>query len=90
MPAEERAKVESAANSLKDSLKGDDGDAIRKNVENLMTCSQSIGKIMYEQAAQQAAASSAEPDATPAQDESAKDEKKDEDVIDAEFEVKEK
>ncbi len=94
VPAEERSKVESAVSNLKDVMKGDEAGAIQKAVENVMTASQALGKIIYEEAAKQAAPAGAEapagaPDgeAPPAEAEAEK--KKDEDVIDAEFEVKE-
>lgn len=91
--AEERSNVESALNQLKESVKGDDADAIRKNIENVVTSSQEIGKIMYEEAAKQAGAAGgaqtaegAPPPPPPGEEGEAK---KDDDVIDAEFEVKE-
>ncbi len=76
-------------------MKGDEAGAIQKAVENVMTASQAHGKIIYEEAAKQAAPAGAEapagaPDGEappPPGDEAEK--KKDEDVIDAEFEVKE-
>jgi len=86
IPAEERGKVEASINNLRETLKGDDTDAIKKAHDKLMTDAQTIGKIIYEEVAkQQQAAGAAEPvseenvDASP--------EGKD-DVIDAEFEVK--
>jgi molecular chaperone DnaK len=94
VPADERGKIEAAANSLKEAVKGDDPDTLRKNVENLMAASQTIGKIMYEQAAtaqgpQAGATASTAGAAEQAADTGAPEEKKD-DVIDAEFEVKDK
>jgi molecular chaperone DnaK len=96
----ERGKVESAIAQLKQAVKGDDINAIKKSIENVMTSSQEIGKIMYEEAAKRAGtAQGASPGAgaegatagagakSSASEEAAK--KKDEDVIDAEFEVKE-
>ena len=99
--ADERGKVESALNQLKEAVKGDDLDAIKKSIENVMTASQEIGKIMYEEAAKAQAAASGTavpggeegpegapaPEGTPEAEGDAK--KKDDDVIDAEFEVKE-
>ena len=89
IPAEERAKVESAINNLKEAIKGEDLDAIKKAMENVSTASQTLGKIMYEQAAQQQAAGAGAPGESEAA--SAKEDKKkgDDDVIDAEYEVKE-
>ena len=69
-----------------------DPDAIKKSVEARMTASQTIGKIMYEEAAKKAGAApgpeGAAPDAADATAEAPADEKKDDDVIDAEYEVK--
>jgi molecular chaperone DnaK len=94
VPADERGKVEAGVNSLKEALKGDDADAIRKNLEALMAASQTIGKIMYEQAAAQysdsGGAGSADAAAATASAEQPAEAKKDDDVIDAEFEVKDK
>ncbi len=86
VPAEERSKVESAINNLREVLKQDSAEAIQKAMENLGSASQTLGKIMYEQATKQHAAS-----AGAAQGEPQAGEKKkgDDDVIDAEFEVKE-
>jgi len=93
IPADERSKVEAAVNQLKEAVKGDDKDAIQKSMENLMTASQEIGKIMYAEAAKQAgqAADGSEGvgDATPETAAGETETKpKDEDVIDAEFEEK--
>ena len=86
VPADERSKVESALNNLKEAAKGEDAGAIRAAMENVATASQTIGKMMYEQAAQQ------QPQAAGGGGEAAEEEPKkkgDDDVIDAEFEVKE-
>jgi molecular chaperone DnaK len=84
IPADERGKVESAISRLREVAKGDDADAIKKATETLMEASQTIGKIMYEQVAKQQAAAGGAAGAAPA-DAGAK---KDDDVIDAEYEVK--
>ncbi len=105
VPAEERSKVESAISNLKETLKGDDAAAINKAMENVATASQALGKIIYEEAAKSQAAAggagptagAAGPGAGPADNDQshAREEatvgetKKDENVIDAEFEVKE-
>ena len=92
IPAEERAKVEAALNDLREALKLDDAEAIKRNMENVATGSQAIGKIMYEEAAKaQAAAGGPGPGPGPApdaQDAPPSSDKKDDDVIDAEYEVK--
>jgi len=103
VPAEERSKVESAITNLKEVMKGDDAAAINKALENVSEASQALGKIIYEQSAQQAAAASGVPGASgpdaagppttdpnrASQKADSGEKKKDEDVIDAEFEVKE-
>ncbi|MBN1341574.1 MAG: molecular chaperone DnaK [Phycisphaerae bacterium] len=93
--SEERGNVESALNRLKEAVKTDDTDAIKKSIENVIAASQEIGKIMYEEAAKAQAAAQGVPGpegaAPPPHAESADsgEKKKDDDVIDAEFEVKE-
>ncbi len=94
VPAEERSKVESAISNLKEVAKTDDAGAIKKAIENVMTASQALGKIIYEEAAKEAAAqqpAGAEAPGGDGKGEPAKAAagKKDDDVIDAEFEVKE-
>ncbi|HUX31884.1 MAG TPA: molecular chaperone DnaK [Thiobacillus sp.] len=87
VPTDERSKVESAANQLKEAIKGDDKEAITKSLEQLATASQTIGKIMYEQAAQ-AQAQAQDTHGPQAEEDGATAKEKDEDVIDAEFEEK--
>ncbi len=93
--AEVRGNIENAMNNLKEAAKGDDGDAIKKSMENLGEVSQELGKILYEEAAKQQAAAggAAEGAAQPGPDagEPAEGEvrrKGGDDVIDAEFEAK--
>ncbi len=89
VPADERAKAESALSNLKDVMKSDDAGAIRKAIDNVMTASQTLGKIIYEQAAKQAGPAAAAGGSGGGGDRAAAAGKKDDDVIDAEFEVKE-
>jgi len=88
---ETRGKIESAVNNLKESVKGEDADAIRKAIENLGTASQELGKVLYEEAAKKQAASTA-PGGTgqqaPPPPEGEVKRKGGGDVIDAEFEAK--
>jgi molecular chaperone DnaK len=90
IPADERAKIEASINNLRSVLKGDDAEAIKKANEKLMKDAQAIGKIIYEKTAQQQAAAapreSVSPGAGPRPSGEAKPK---DDVIDAEFEVKE-
>jgi molecular chaperone DnaK len=90
--AETRGKIESAVNNLKEAAKGEDADAIRKAIENLGTASQELGKVLYEEAAKKQAASAAEPqaDQTSPPPEGEVKRKGPDDVIDAEFEAKDK
>ena len=84
-----RGKIESAANNLKEAVKGEDADAINKAIENLGTVSQELGKVLYEEAAKKQAAS-ASPGETKQQPppEGEVKRKGGDDVIDAEFEAK--
>ncbi len=89
---EVRGNIESALNNLKDALKSEDGDRIKKTLEAVEQASHKLAEEMYK--AQAAGATGATPPPGPeAQSDrgttDAKDAKKDEDVIDAEYEVKE-
>ena len=90
IPAEERGKVESSINNLREALKGDDADAIKKAHDTLMTDAQTIGKIVYEEVAKQQAAAGAGGAAGPTSEAPTNGTANNtpEDVIDAEFEVK--
>jgi molecular chaperone DnaK len=93
VPAGERSQIEGAANNLKDVMKKEDAAAIRKATEALQTAAQSIGKIIYEETAKKAAKAKGEPVGAAAGGDAGRERpgggKKDDDVIDAEFEVKE-
>jgi len=78
--AEVRSSVESAISNLEDKLKTDDKDAIEAALKELETTSQELGKVVYEQAA-------AEQQAAPAGD-VGPETGSDDDVIDADFTVK--
>jgi len=92
--ADVRGNIENAVNNLKEAVKGEDADAIKKAIENLGTTSQELGKVLYEEAAKKQAASAqpqpgqAEQASPPPEDEVKR--KKPDDVIDAEFEAKDK
>ena len=87
--AETRGNIESAVNNLKEAIKGEDADAIKKAIENLGTAGQELGKVLYEEAAkkQAASATTGQDSQTPQPEEEVK-RKKPDDVIDAEFEAK--
>ncbi|MHC4738175.1 MAG: molecular chaperone DnaK, partial [Planctomycetota bacterium] len=93
--AETRSNIENAVNNLKEAAKGEDADAIKKATENLATASQELGKVLYEEAAKKQAASAqpgqAQQAPPPQENESeVKRKKGGDDVIDAEFEAKDK
>ena len=85
-----RGNIESAINNLKEAIKGEDGEAIKRAIENLNTASGELGKVLYEEAAKKQAASAASSakteQAPPAEGEVKR--KGPDDVIDAEFEAK--
>lgn len=85
-----RGNIESAVNSLKEAAKGDDSEAIKKTIESLSAASQELGKVLYEEAAKKQAesAQSGAEQGAPPEDKTQK--KGGEDVIDAEFEAKDK
>jgi molecular chaperone DnaK len=80
-----RGEIEPALNQLREVLKGEDGGAIKKSMDNLQTISHKLAEEMYKAGAPAGGASGAGP-APEAQADRAT--KKDEDVIDAEYEVK--
>ncbi|MHC4881990.1 MAG: molecular chaperone DnaK [Planctomycetota bacterium] len=92
--SEIRGNIESALNNLKETAKGEDGDAIKKAIENLGQASQELGKILYEEAAKQQAAAGGDQAGPEAGQQTPPEEgevrrKGGDDVIDAEFESKE-
>ena len=91
--AKVRGNIENAVNNLKEAVKGEYADAIKKAIENLGNASQELGKVLYEEAAKrQAASAQPQPDqagqAPPPPPEGDVKRKKPDDVIDAEFEAK--
>ena len=88
---EQRGKIESTMNNLREVVKGEDSAAIGRAMEELNNASQELGKAVYEQAAQTQdaadAAGGAGADADAAAEED-QDKKGGDDVIDAEYEVK--
>jgi len=91
VPAQDRSNIESAIGALRTALKGDDAAAIRKAMENLERASHKVAEEMYKAAGAapgpQAAPGGAGPE--PSEDKSKKGKKGGDDVIDAEYEVKE-
>jgi len=84
---ETRSNIENAVNNLKEAVKGENGDAIKKAIENLGEASQELGKTLYEEAAKKQAASAPTGKAAPPPEGEVK-RKGGDDVIDAEFEAK--
>ncbi|MHC4505642.1 MAG: molecular chaperone DnaK [Planctomycetota bacterium] len=88
--SDDRGKIESALNALKQAKDGDDTAAIKRAMEELSQASQEMGKAIYEKvAAEQAAAAGAGgpagPDGAPSS--AADDKTKKGKVVDADFEV---
>ncbi len=81
--AEARGKIESAINEVEAKMKGDDAEAIKRALEQLNAASQELGKAVYEKmsASGDDVADDNKPDNTGTEGH--------EDVIDAEYEVKE-
>ena len=86
VPAETRSNIENAVNNLKETVKGDDTDAIKKAMENLNNASQELGKVLYEEAAKKRAKTTEQQTPPPSEEKGPK--KGGDDVIDAEFEAK--
>ena len=92
---ETRSDIERALGELRDALKSDDGDVIKKKMELLTTASHKLAEEMYKAQAAAApgagAAGGGEPGPEAQSDRATGggDKKKDDDVIDAEYEVKE-
>jgi molecular chaperone DnaK len=91
--ADIRGDIESALNNLKDAIKSDDGDRIKKTMEALTAASMKLGEEVYKATAGKGgtpggAGPQPAPEANTDRGTTAGP-KKDEDVIDAEYEVKE-
>jgi molecular chaperone DnaK len=81
VPAATRSSVESAISNLEERVKGDDAAAIQKALDALNQAAQELGKISYESAKAEGGDGQAA--------EGASGEQPKDDVIDAEYEVKE-
>jgi molecular chaperone DnaK len=89
--AEVRGNIESALNNLRDAIKSDDAERIKKTMEALQAASLKLGEEVYKATAAQGAPGAGSGPAPEANADrgTAGGAKKDEDVIDAEYEVKE-
>ena len=76
LPADEKAKIEDALKAAEEAVKGDNKADIDAKSEALATASQKLGEMMYAQAQAEGQAAS----------NSAESAKKDDDVVDADFE----
>ena len=89
--AKTRGDIESAINNLKEAMKGENADSLRKAIDALGTASQELGKALYEEASKKQAASGQYGEAEDASSSKRETKRKGgEDVIDAEFEAKDK
>jgi len=93
-----RGQIESALNNLRDALKSDDGDRIKKTMEALTAVSHKLAEEMYKSGSAPGGAGGEGPGPEAHSDRGAAGagaaaggdgKKKDDDVIDAEYEVKE-
>ncbi len=86
-----RSNIENAVSNLKEAIKTDDAAAIKRATDNLATTSQELSKALYEEAAKKQTASPKpeQPQQGPQEGEVHR-KKGPDDVIDAEFEAKDK
>ena len=84
--AEMKAEVEKAVTALKDALKGSDSAAMKAGMEKVNAAMQTLSSDLYSKARQSAPQGGAEHAAPPEQDD-AGGAKKDDGVIDADFEI---
>ncbi len=80
----DKAPLEAAMNKVREAAKGEDLGALKSATEELEQASHALSKVLYETSQQAAGA----PSDASAGGESAAEDKKDDDAIDAEFEVK--
>jgi molecular chaperone DnaK len=85
LDADVRGRIESAVSNVEDKVKGDDAQAITAALDNLQKEAQELGKAVYEATAGESGPDAEAGDA-PADGDAA--EPSDDDVIDAEYEVK--
>ncbi|NBB95949.1 MAG: molecular chaperone DnaK [Planctomycetes bacterium] len=89
---EDRGNIESAVSALKDALKGDDADSIKKAMETVEQQAHKLAEVMYQGAGagpEAAGGPQAAAAGGPQAEQAGGEGKGDEDVIDAEYEVKE-
>ena len=87
--AEDRGNVEQAVSGLRDALKGDDAESIKRAMQNLEQASHKIAEQLYQAAGPQATPGATAPPQGEAPAEDKPGDEGGDDVIDAEYEVKE-
>jgi len=85
---ETRTQIENAVKEVEQATQGEDKEALDKAVENLNNAAMELGKAAYEASAQEGGEAGEAPEGGDGEAESDDKKKKDDDVIDAEFEVK--
>ena len=83
----DRSNIESGISGLREALKGDDAEAIKRSMDGLEKASHSVAEAMYKAAGAERPAAQQSPPAGEEKPEDKTD--KGDDVIDAEYEVKE-
>ncbi len=81
VPAADRQEIEKALGELKEALKGDDVERIKREQENLTKASHKLAEVMYREAQ-----AKAQTEKTPPEGTGQKSKPADSDVVDAEFE----
>ncbi len=90
LPEEDKNRIQQSIKDLREAAEGDDKEAIERKVQALQKDSYKLGEIIYEQSkAQQAGASGPEAGAQQEQPAEEAQGEEGEDVVDADFEVKE-
>jgi len=91
VPSEDRGNIESAVSNLREAAKTDDPEAIKRAMEALQASSHKVAEALYQTAAgpEQAAGGPPPDQQAPPPEQPAEADKGDDDVIDAEYEVKE-
>jgi molecular chaperone DnaK len=87
--AGDRSNIESAVSNLREALKGDDAKAVKRAMENLEKASHKVAEAMYKAAGASGGPKAPGGGEAPPKGESKKPDKGGDDVIDAEYEVKE-
>ncbi|MBN1944010.1 MAG: molecular chaperone DnaK [Phycisphaerae bacterium] len=86
---EDRGNIESAASALEEALKGEDAEAIKRTTQTLEQASHKLAEAMYKHASANAAPGPGPQPGGPAPETGEQKKGGDDDVIDAEYEVKE-